>query len=381
MKLRFAHQLRGIAALAVVIHHFGGIFFSPAVRSIVGVPTRFDPARPGYVDHVMAPGVGGFLYGVFGVAVFFLISGFVIPISLRGLATGPFLVRRWFRIYPVYWCCLLISLSMYVASASYWGTALSDRVSVAYVWRNLFLLHSAKGIPSLDFVCWSLAVEVKFYLVVALVFAGGRNAHRVMATCVGFVVVGTCAAYVATHGLRPETFFAYLVSDMRFLSFMFLGSLFYYVLYGELTSTAAMGYGITIYVMFLAIALFYEGRIFGPLALNYSYALVVFAACYRLRASFGRNRLLDVIADISFPLYLVHSLIGYVGMPILMDLGVPYTGAWMAALVATLAVAWLVHVTVELPANAFGKRVSSRPLRHLSGIWRDSASPPRPSSD
>lgn len=358
MKLRFAHQLRAIAALSVVTYHYWGIFFSPVVRSVIGTPASFVPAQPGYTRHVLSPLFGEFFYGVFGVAVFFLISGLVIPISLRSLSTGKFLIRRFFRIYPVYWFCLLISIGLYFICSWYWSTPLSDRISPQFLLRNLSLLHSATGIPSLDFVCWSLAVEIKFYVVVALIFLAGRQAHQVIVTSLAFLALCCAAAYYSTHGPGQPSVFSYLVSDMRYMTLMFLGCVFYYVLYGELGTRAALGYGAIIYALFVAINAFYENEFFGPLVKNYTYALVLFWACYLLRNSFGDNKILDFLADISFPLYLVHSMIGYVAMPILIDKGISYTFAWMISVGLAVLVAFLVHRYVEVPVNAFGKKVS-----------------------
>ena len=358
MKLRFAHQLRAVAALSVVIYHYWGIFFSPVVRSIIGTPASFVPAQPGYAQHILSPPFGQFFYGVFGVAVFFLISGFVIPISLRNISSGTFLVRRFFRIYPVYWFCLLVSIGMYLICSWYWSTPLSDRISGPFLLRNLPLLHSATGIPSLDFVCWSLAVEIKFYLVIALIFLLGRQAHRVIMLSMAFVGVCCVAAYFFTHSQSQASFFSYLVSDMRYMTLMFLGCLFYYMLYGELSPRAALGYGAIIYALFVTINAFYENEFFGPLVKNYTYALILFSACYLLRNRFRDNRILDFLADISFPLYLLHSMIGYVAMPILIDKGLSFTFAWMLSLGLTLLVAFLVHRYVEVPVNAFGKKVS-----------------------
>nr|WP_063571380.1 acyltransferase [Luteibacter rhizovicinus] len=358
MKIVFANQLRAVAALSVVLNHYWGIFFVPAVRAIVGVPARFVVEQPAYTRHVLSPGAGGFLYGAFGVGVFFLISGFVIPISLRHLSAGQFLVRRFFRIYPVYWFCLLISLALYVVSSRYWSTPLSGRVSLSFVAENLPLLHSAVGIPSLDFVCWSLAVEVKFYVVLAVIFMLGTSAHKVVMLCVGFLALACLATYITTHGQYPDSVFSYLVSDMKYMSFMFLGCLFYFVLYGELDARSAMGYGVLIFGLFVTIGSFHERAIFGPLVRNYTYALVLFWACYLRRSRFRKNRILDFLADISFPLYLVHSMIGYVTMPILIDHGVPYTLSWLACAALSVLVACLVHKYVELPVNAFGKSTS-----------------------
>jgi peptidoglycan/LPS O-acetylase OafA/YrhL len=371
MKVKFAHQLRAIAALSVVIYHYWGIFFSPAVRTIIGMPASFAPAKPVYAQHAMAAGQGGLLYGVFGVGVFFLISGFVIPISLRNISTGAFLVRRFFRIYPVYWLCLLISLCMYLICSWYWHTPLSDRTSLKYLLQTLPLLHSVTGIASLDFVCWSLAVEVKFYVVFALVFLAGRNAHKVLALSVGFLTLCCAAAYLAQHDPNPQSMLSLLASDMKFITFMFLGCLFYYVLYDELTVEAALGYGTIIYVLFLTTTASYEGSIAGPLARNYTYALVLFSVCYVLRERFRDNRVLDFVADISFPLYLLHSTIGYVLMSILIDRGASFTLAWVISLGLVLLVAFGVHKYVENPVNAFGKKVSNLSGRPSKPMHKD----------
>jgi peptidoglycan/LPS O-acetylase OafA/YrhL len=360
MKLRFAHQLRAIAALSVVINHYWGIFFVPAVRSIIGVPASFVLTQPGYTQHVLSPGTGGFLYGAFGVGVFFLISGLVIPISLSNLSTGKFLLRRFFRIYPVYWFCLLISIFLYFVCSWYWSTPLSGRISLPFLIDNLPLLHSAAGIASLDFVAWSLAVEIKFYVIFALIALIGKNAHQVTLISIAFLTFCCAAAYFSTQSLDSASFFARLISDMKYMTFMFLGCLFYYALSNQLSVRSALGYGAVIYGLFATINTFYEYQFFGPLARNYTYALIIFSACYLCRKNFKENKILDFLADISFPLYLLHSMIGYVTMPILISEGVSYTLAWMLCLGLTICIAFLVHKYVENPINEFGKKISSR---------------------
>ena len=359
MKLRFAHQLRAIAAIAVVINHYWGIFFSPGVRAVIGIPASFVPLKPAYTQHVLSPAWGGFLYGVFGVAVFFLISGLVIPISLRNISTGQFLVRRFFRIYPVYWFCLLISIALYFICSWYWSTPLSDRISLPFLAKNIPLAHSAAGLPSLDFVSWSLAVELKFYVVFALVSMLGRSAHQVMLLSIVFLTLCCVLAFFTTHGMTSLPLISYAVSDMKYLSFMFLGCLFYYVLYRELSAKVALAYGVVIFALFVTVNAFYEPGLFGALTKNYTYALMLFSVCYLLRMRFSENRVLDFLADISFPLYLVHSMIGYVAMPILISKGINFTFAWMISLGVAVLVAFLVHRYVEVPVNNLGKRLSS----------------------
>jgi peptidoglycan/LPS O-acetylase OafA/YrhL len=86
--------------------------------------------------------------------------------------------------------------------------------------------------------------------------------------------------------------------------------------------------------------------------------LILFSVCYLLRSRFKKNKIMDFLADISFPLYLLHSMIGYVAMPILISKGISYTFAWTISLCMTVLVAFLVHKYVEIPVNNLGKKVS-----------------------
>src|SRR5579859_2094924 len=80
-RLAWLDVLRGVAALAVVFNHFG-YFLPPAVKTPV-----YQWINPGD-------------YGVF---VFFLISGYIVPASLeRKGSVRTFWVSRLFRLYPLY---------------------------------------------------------------------------------------------------------------------------------------------------------------------------------------------------------------------------------------------------------------------------------------
>ena len=196
-KIEFAQQLRAIAALAVVINHYWGVYFLNGFRPLVGIPASFVPEQPAFTHHVMYPGAAQFLYGHFGVGLFFLISGFVISISLKSLSPGVFLVRRFFRIYPVYWFSMLISVLMYFICSWYWNTPLPGNISLGYLLKAMPLVHSAAGIPTIDFVNWSLAVEIKFYVLFAFFFYLAGNHSSALKYCAIFSIASCGLAYVA----------------------------------------------------------------------------------------------------------------------------------------------------------------------------------------
>ena len=49
-------------------------------------------------------------YGQFGVELFFMISGFVIALSLQGKTFRDFVVTRFIRLFPIFWVCMGVSL-------------------------------------------------------------------------------------------------------------------------------------------------------------------------------------------------------------------------------------------------------------------------------
>ena len=84
-RLEFLDALRGLAAFAVILQHAG---------------QNLSPSYSAFAFSI-------FDLGNFGVTVFFLCSGFIIPISLeRQGSLRSFWIRRFFRLYPLYWFCI-----------------------------------------------------------------------------------------------------------------------------------------------------------------------------------------------------------------------------------------------------------------------------------
>lgn len=143
--------LRGFAAIAVACFH-------------LSVP--LDLAIP----HAIAA------VGWMGVDIFFVISGFVIPLSLHGrgyrVAQFPaFLMRRMVRLEPPYLASIALVIVLWTLSAlrpGFAGTAPS--YNLAQIAYHLFYLIPLTDHAWLSPVYWSLAYEFVFYIVVGLTF-------------------------------------------------------------------------------------------------------------------------------------------------------------------------------------------------------------------
>jgi peptidoglycan/LPS O-acetylase OafA/YrhL len=144
--------LRGIAALCVVYDHFGA-------RVLLGVHTAvisfFDP-------------------GLYGVLVFFLISGYIVPASLeRRGSVRTFWVSRVFRLFPLFAVAIAITLVLNAAGlASLRGTS---QDTPAAVLSHLFMLNDLLGGSNLIVVIWTLSYEMVFYLVLTALFTSGLH--------------------------------------------------------------------------------------------------------------------------------------------------------------------------------------------------------------
>jgi peptidoglycan/LPS O-acetylase OafA/YrhL len=148
--------LRGLAALSVLVYHVG----------------QFVPDH----DRVTASIVGRLDQGV---SVFFVLSGFLltrpfITANLRGEPVprgGPYARRRFLRIYPAYWCALLVSV--YVLDQ---GTLRGFRLKAEHVALVQTYFHWPHGTALT--VAWTLVIEVTFYAVLPLYAALVRLVAR-----------------------------------------------------------------------------------------------------------------------------------------------------------------------------------------------------------
>ena len=180
--------LRACAAILVIGYHAG---------SIAGVSLT-GPLAP-VVAELKA-----------GVAIFFVISGFLLYLpyarSVRSGAPEPdwrrFAVRRAARILPAYWVALTL-----LAIAGQAG----DVVSPDW-WRfyGLFQIYQGSTVHHGLVVAWSLAVEVSFYLSLPLVALGmrrlvGRRSRGGVAKPQLMVLAGVAAGSLALRGLLAHS--------------------------------------------------------------------------------------------------------------------------------------------------------------------------------
>lgn len=125
-------------------------------------------------------------WGWVGLELFFVISGFVIAASARRASRGNFVRRRVLRLAPAAWVCASLTAIMLMAS----GTHTPGQVLPLWLASVLFV----PGAPQVDQSYWTIAVEVIFYGLVATRLRSGTDNMRWIAT-LGWILAGLSAAY------------------------------------------------------------------------------------------------------------------------------------------------------------------------------------------
>jgi lipopolysaccharide transport system permease protein len=377
-RLEFVQQLRGLASLIVVFgaHLLGVFWLAPAaVRLMIGVPTWEAPPPPSFVVWLQQfPQIG---FGHLGVSTFFLISGFVIPFSVKALGARRFLVARFFRIYPVYWVGLACGLVALHIAASVWGTAWT--LGARHIALQAMLIRDVFWIPSIDQISWTLEIEVKFYLLCAVMASVLRRSNLLALICVAFgggiLMLWSTDQLDAIGRLSPGLAHAVVALQMNwvYISFMLIGVAFHFHHVRAITTKALWLSVLALFGMFWITWVNgpFAAQVYGPY--NYAASLIAFTVLYRRRDRPIRSRILHFFGDISYPLYVVHPLVGYVGLALALKAGLSPVGALAIVVPIILGGAYLLHRIVETPSIDFGhslvrgKRRRSQPNSALFG--------------
>lgn len=149
-KIQNIQALRGIAVLSVVFFH------------LLMIERKYGGSRTILPDF--------FQFGMFGVDLFFVISGFVMFTVSRGKFQIPkhafkFLYRRVARIYPTYWVYSILVLIVFLIRPSWVNNSQGNQVDIL----SSFLLLPSHTLP-LVMVGWTLIHEMYFYLMFFVIF-------------------------------------------------------------------------------------------------------------------------------------------------------------------------------------------------------------------
>lgn len=351
-KILFIHYLRGVATCIIIICHLGVMFWfgNEGISSMFGlepVNGAIERLPDIYVSAVRLSEKIGLNFGPFGVAIFFLISGYIIPYSIKkeGGSTKEkcvFLLKRILRIWPTYVCAFsIVFIAMFCYAKSHgraFAYSLKDYLIQASLLRDWF------WVPMMDGISWTLEVELKFYVVVFGLLLFNKLYHRKSIIGLGMTFFSflfhTYRNVILGYNVRLYQVLSVLGdSSFLYITFMFLGLVFYNFDSGRWNWKESLITGQVLLGCFFIIMMNSTNEVLlKTYAINYLGALLLFTDFYLLRNQLRESKFLNFVADKSYAIFLLHGGGGYILLSLLCEWGINA----MLALVITVGVVFAV---------------------------------------
>ncbi len=323
--------------------------------------------------------------GLLGVPAFFVISGYCMMASSRstvakGHSAGSFLKRRLRRIFPPFWASIAVCLAAPFIGALVWWY----RSGVLHLpsppwfkltaWDWLGLVSMTKGLATtgathkpwapVNSVYWSLAIEVQFYLVMALAVLWRR----------GFLIVLSAATIGGVWWWRRGPFLSGLF--MQYWAMFAFGLLLYLVLekglrpsrlFGRWTGPASILLTAGLLFVTLWFTVTYPSETLERQTMFALCCAVVFWAASGIEPLVAKDRLptrtMTGLGKMSYSVYLIHvPLVSLVTAAVRAYF--PHPGTWnsLLCIAGTLPLAYVFYRYFEKP-YASSRRESPRPRK------------------
>jgi peptidoglycan/LPS O-acetylase OafA/YrhL len=332
-RIRGLDGLRGIAAVSVLLFHYTVVY-----------DQLVEPFPLPYAA----------TYGRHGVELFFIISGFVILMTVensRGVI--DFAVSRFARLFPVFWTVVLIE-SLALALNPLPTTF--PFPTIGSVLANLTMMPVLFHARLIDSSYWSLFFELVFYVLMGIALRARLIGRIEWPWLFWLVVIAVLRFAHPELGLRTRQ-----ILLVEYGHLFIIGICLYRIWAARSTK---LTYGL--------LALACGMPLFGPgiesgstptplyflITLGFT-ALVWLAAADRL--SFLAWRPLQYLGAISYPVYLLHMIIGFELIHFALIMGASPATALVAATAGTILLAAAVTKLIERPAR---KWIRERYARH-----------------
>jgi peptidoglycan/LPS O-acetylase OafA/YrhL len=322
-RIKELDALRGIAALMVVFFHY--TFWRPQAKL-------------------------GFNLGTTGVDLFFMISGFVIFMSLLHVKNSKeFIINRVSRLYPAYWACVtftFIVLSLYRHS----GFPKENMIQYA---GNMSMFQYYLSIPDMDDSYWTMIIEMIFYILMLAAFHF-KKLHYITVTGITLIVLVTgmgCFFYDKTWVKELLKW----VPLLHYLSLFLAGIIFYRIYTNQ--SKRLVNYSLLLVCLIAQMLTFTYSERFGS-AITYNEYKVMLCAYFLVFTFFVNGKLRFLVSkltlffgSISFTLYLVHQAFSKeILLPWFLEkLYFPFWPAAFCSLAIVVVVATLITYFIEIP--------------------------------
>jgi peptidoglycan/LPS O-acetylase OafA/YrhL len=323
-------SLRGLAALMVVIFHY--TVERPTANSL-------------------------FRLGSTGVDLFFIISGFVIFMSISKVKNSlDFVINRTTRLYPTYWASVTFSFIILTLISIFKNDSNFHIEWLRYL-GNMTMFQFYLKVQNLEGAYWTMIIEMIFYGAILLLyyFKGLKHLNKfgIFLSLIVVVMIHLKGSY--------QTLIITVIQSVPLLQFtpLFLAGTVFYKIH-TFKNNLIEYYSILILCLICQISLFgYTGWTYCFIdQKRYAFMLIAYFSLFTL---FVNNKLGFIVSKpslflgkISFALYLIHQTIS-------VDVIIPFLtnrlhiNFWIASMLITLPIvislAALITFYIEIPLS------------------------------
>ncbi len=278
--------LRGIAVIFVITFHF----------------TLGEPNLKPY-----------FRFGCTGVDLFFMISGFVIFLTIEKTKHWKdFLISRFSRLFPAYWTGVTLT-TLFILG---WSAAIKSHHTfpdlTAYL-VNLTMIPSYFNVRYIDGVYWTLLVELLFYLLMLGIFLV-KKLNQIEWIC--FFTLILCLVngiLFKAQLIGVHDFFKQYLPILTFFPLFAAGIMFYRIKFHKITLYRCL---LIVFCLVVQVALFDDtGKAGAMTMMQYTLIVAVYFALFFLYTfnwlGFIVNKVTLFLGKISYSLYLIHDYIAF----------------------------------------------------------------------
>jgi len=325
-RLEGLDALRGLAAVSVMAYHY---------------TSWYSQAMGGHPP----PGVSlMFPNGNLGVELFFIISGFVIYMTLeRGDSLSGFLFSRFVRLWPAFLASMTLTILISTAFGDF-----DPKDNAARIIVNLTMAPELFNTRAIDGSYWSLSFELAFYLLAGGVFFILRPRGPEFSCAIWLLIA------VAMRGAASRCSVQLVqLTAAPFCQLFVIGIMLFRLRAGQATVATW-----AVLAVAFAMTLLGPDAVLHPLpTLGYSSVILGFAVLVWLATMpWPRSPMavpLLFFGRISYPLYLVHQEVGLSVIARLEVSGVTPNIAVATTAALAIFAAWAISAGVECPLQAW----------------------------
>ncbi|WP_371355763.1 acyltransferase family protein [Pseudomonas chlororaphis] len=344
-RLKELDLLRFLAAIAVVFFHYAFRGYAKGDMSTMPYPLLAEPAK----------------YGYLGVELFFMISGFVILMTASSNNLRVFFISRVVRLCPAYWVCCTATFLITLAIGQPRYTA-----DFYHYIINMAFLSELTGVPHIDGVYWSLFVEIKFYLMISILL-GFKKIEKIETYLIFWLLISATAEILTLEKLR-----SILITDY---SAYFIAGATFYIIWAKgftkirlLLLTGALvlaNYTAAVWAESLETKYLTE---YNPLIIcsiiNLFFITFFLIATNRTGAIGTLNW--TTLGALTYPLYLLHQMIGFMIFNIAYPAMNPHILLW-GTIALMLGASCSINKKIEIPMARFIKKILSLSFTRVRG--------------